>query len=306
MQAGTVPADVQRRGLLLVGGAAALWGTSGLTATVAYGRGVDPLAVSAWRMGLGAVALLAAFGLRSRREAGVEVVVIRALGRADRWRLGVAAAGLAGYQACYFIAVERAGVTIATLVALGLAPLLVAVGERLTTRRRTRWRTIAGLALALLGLVALVGAPAATGPQVGIGAVFAVGSALGYATLTLVGGGLGTRLGSERLTIAAFVGAAVLLVPFAATMGRLGIGGDLVVFGALVYLGVIPTAVAYRLFFTGLPAIRATQAAMLVLLEPLVATGLALVLLGERLTLLGWSGAGLLVVAVLLVIHARE
>ena len=37
-------------------------------------------------------------------------------------------AGLAVYQSAYFAAVATAGVSIATLVALGLAPLLVAVG----------------------------------------------------------------------------------------------------------------------------------------------------------------------------------
>jgi drug/metabolite transporter, DME family len=166
--------------------------------------------------------------------------------------------------------------------------------------------TTAGVALALVGLVALVGAPVAAGPQVAAGAGFAVGSALGYATMTLGGRGLGARVGAERLTIAAFGGAAALLIPLAAATTDLGIGADPVVLGALVYLAVVPTAVAYRMFFTGLPAIRAAQAAVLVLLEPMVATELALLLLGERLTLLGWSGATLLVAAVVLVTRTRR
>lgn len=297
---------LRRRGLALVGGAAVLWGTSGLTATVAYGRGVDPLTVSAWRMALGAVVLLIALQVRSRCEVATERVTIRALGRVELWRLVVVTVGLAGYQACYFVAVQRAGVTIATLITLGSAPLLVTVGERLITRRPSGRITTAGICLALIGLVALVGTPSAAGPQVLAGALFAGGSALGYATVTLVDGGLGTRLGAERLTIATFSGAAVLLVPLAAVTTGIGIEGDMVVLGALVYLGVVPTAVAYRLFFTGLPAIRATHAAVLVLLEPLVATGLAWLLLGERLGLSGWAGATLMVIAVVLVTHTRQ
>lgn len=296
---------LRRRGLALVGGAAVLWGTSGLTATVAYGRGVDPLTVSAWRMAVGALVLLVALQLRSRGEVDAERSTVRALGRVEAWRLVVVTVGLAGYQVCYFVAVQRAGVAIATLITLGSAPLLVTVGERLVTRRRTGRVTAAGICLAVLGLVALVGAPSAAGPDVIAGAMFAGGSALGYATVTLVGGSLGTRLGAERLTIATFAGAAVLLVPLAAVTVGLGIQGDVVVLGALVYLGVVPTAVAYRLFFTGLPAIRATHAAVLVLLEPLVATGLAWLLLGERLGLLGVAGALLMVAAVVLVTRAR-
>lgn len=174
-----------------------------------------------------------------------------------------------------FVAVERAGVAIATVITLRSAPMLVTVGERLITRGRTGRVTTAGIGLALIGLVTLVSAPAAAGPDVIVGAMFAGGSALGHATVTLVGGGLGTRLGAERLTIATFVGAAVLLVPLAAVTVGLGIEDGVVVLGALAYLGVVPTAVAYQLFFTGLPAIRATHAAALVLLEPLDATGLA-------------------------------
>src|SRR5690606_19433116 len=95
-----------RRGLLMVAAAAVLWGTSGLTATVAYDRGVHPLTVSSWRMALGALTLGLLLG-RRRPEAGLMSLGLD--------RLLLVGASLAGYQACYFLAVERAGVSIATL-----------------------------------------------------------------------------------------------------------------------------------------------------------------------------------------------
>jgi len=55
---------------------------------------------------------------------------------------------------------------------------------------------------------------------------------------------------------------------------------------------------AYALFFGGLRTTSAEVAAVLTLLEPLVATLLAVVLLGETLTALGWLGAVLLLAAV--------
>jgi drug/metabolite transporter, DME family len=287
------PAVSRRRGLLMVGAAAALWGTSGLTATVAYSRGVHPLTVSSWRMAIGAIAL--SLLLRRSRRTGVRPTL------ADGRRLVLIGASLGAYQACYFLAVQRAGVSIATLLTLGLAPVLVTIGERLLTRRPTAPATVAGIALAIAGLAALVGVPSGRSPDLLTGALLATGSAFGYATLTLAGGTLSTRLGAQRLTRLAFVIAAVLLVPVTATTVGLGLGPDPVVPLAMLYLGVVPTALAYRWFFAGLQRVPASVAAVLVLLEPLVATALAVPLLGERLTVLGWTGAGSMIVAVVLV-----
>lgn len=292
MRATTNPSTAHR-GLLMVAAAAMLWGTSGLTATVAYRRGIHPLTVSTWRMVLGGLALSPL--LR------VTTATPTRLSWSDGRRMTAISAGLAGYQAGYFMAVQRAGVTIATLITLGSAPVLVTLGERLITGRPTPRRTLAGLVLAVTGLVALVGLPAGDGVDVLVGAGFATGSAFGYAAVTLAGGTLSTRLGAQRMTVFAFVGAAVLLLPVTTMSVGVGLGGDAVVFAAMLYLGVLPTALAYRMFFSGLRHISASSAAVLVLLEPLVATALAIPLIGERLTPIGWAGAAMLVAAVLLV-----
>ncbi|WP_052665214.1 DMT family transporter [Nitriliruptor alkaliphilus] len=289
MRAGT-NLSTAHRGLLMVGAAAVLWGTSGLTATVAYSRGIHPLTVSSWRMALGAIALLPL--LRSAPTVAARPTW------ADARRLAVIGVGLAAYQACYFIAVQRAGVSIATLITLGSAPVLVICGERLLTGRRIAPASAAGIVMAIAGLVALVGLPAGGGDDVSVGAAFAALSALGYAAVTLAGGTLSTRMGAQRLTVFAFLVAAVLLLPVTVATVGIGLAGDPLVLAAMLYLGIVPTALAYRLFFTGLQRITASAAALLVLLEPLVATGLAVPLAGDRLTPVGWVGAAVLLLAV--------
>lgn len=292
----TLP-TVRRRGLLLVGAAAMLWGTSGLTATVAYDRGVHPFTVSSWRMALGAVALLPLLlrGGSGGREAGQ-----RLCGRELR-RLATVGIALGAYQACYFLAVQLAGVAIATLLTLGLAPVLVVLGERMITRRPTEPATLVGIVLALAGLAALVGMPSGETEGLLAGAALAIGSAVGYAVLTLAGGALSRRMDARRLTVLAFVIAAGVLLPITAATAGLGLGRDPVAWVAMLYLGILPTAVAYRLFFAGLERVTASSAAVLVLLEPLVATTLAVSLIGERLDFVGWLGAALLVGAVVVV-----
>jgi drug/metabolite transporter, DME family len=62
----------------------------------------------------------------------------------------------------------------------------------------------------------------------------------------------------------------------------------------LVYLGAVPTAVAYVVFGAGLRRVTATAAGVGTLLEPLTAAALGLLVFGERLGAAGWAGAALL------------
>ena len=52
----------------------------------------------------------------------------------------------------------------------------------------------------------------------------------------------------------------------------------------LLYLGAVPSALAYALFFTGLRTVPGAVASIVTLLEPLTATALATAFLGERLS----------------------
>ena len=70
----------------------------------------------------------------------------------------------------------------------------------------------------------------------------------------------------------------------------------------LLYLAVVPMALAYLAFGYGLRMLSAATATTLTLCEPLVATLLAIVVVGERLSPTGWAGfalvaSGLVIVA---------
>ncbi|MEV0430918.1 DMT family transporter [Micromonospora sp. NPDC050495] len=70
--------------------------------------------------------------------------------------------------------------------------------------------------------------------------------------------------------------------------------------GLLLLLGTAPSAVAYALYFRGLRTTPAGTAALIALLEPLVATLLATLFLGDRLNSIALVGAGLITTAILL------
>jgi DME family drug/metabolite transporter len=299
MSSPVLPA-ASRRGFLLVVLAALCWGTSGVSGTIIADRtDLGPLDIAWHRMAIGAVVLLIGTALARRRGAGTTP----ALTRGSVVRLVLVATGLAAYQLAYFAAVATAGVSIATLVALGLAPLLIALGATALGHGRPDRATVLALAAALVGLVLLVGISAGedAGTTVVLGALVAVGSAVGYAVVTLAGAGVPAGI---PVTLAGFAGGALLLTPVALMIG-LRSTTDPVALGVLLYLGAVPSALAYVMFFSGLRSVPGAVASIVTLLEPLTATALATAFLGERLSP-GALAGGLLVLAAVAGLYLRR
>lgn len=296
MHANVISRAAVRRGLGLVTTSAVLWGTVGVAGQLLYNTtDLSPLTVGFYRLLIAGILLVAVRAVTRRGR-------LFRITRADLPVVLLVGAGLAIYQVCYFAAVKAAGVSVATLVTLGLAPVLVAAGGAVFQREVPGRGVLVALASALAGLALLVGgmpsAPAGSGNAL-LGAALAVGSATGYAGVTLLSRTLVGRVEAQDLTMFGFSAGAVLLLPVAAVTG-LAVEPGLVSWGLLLYLGAVPSALAYGLFFTGLHTVTPTAAAILTLLEPLTAAALAAALFGERLGVPGLLGAGLLLAAVLL------
>lgn len=288
-----------RRGFLLVVVAGLCWGTTGVSSRIVSAHSdLSALDIAWYRMAVGAVVLIAARLLTTRRR-GPAVPLTRPLAA----RLALVAGGLAAYQLAYFAAVARAGVSVPTLVALGLAPLLVAVGGAVLGHDRPDRATAGAMAAALVGLVLLVGVSAGVGAGTAVllGALLAAGSALGYALVTLAGGGVPAGV---PVTVVSFTGGALLLTPVVLASG-LHVPADPVAIAVLLYLGLVPSAVAYGLFFTGIRSVPGPVASIVTLLEPLTATALATSLLGERLAPAALAG-GLLVLGAVAALYLHR
>lgn len=306
------------RGPLLVVLAAVCWGTGGLAGSVLGDvSGLSPLAVATYRLLVAAVVLFGLHALRGELGRVARAVGALARRRADAARVLGVGAGLALFQVCYFLAVQAVGVAVATMLTLGLAPVLVTLGGALLLGERVGTRLTVVLPVALVGLVLLVGGGAGGGVVGGVGGVEGVGvgvgvggdgrtllgaafatvSAIGYAAVTLLGRSLSGRVASEHVTSLGFVVAALVALPGGLVVGMTApLRAETI--GLVLYLGVVPTAVAYGLFFTGLRGTRSGSASVLTLVEPLTATVLSVALIGERLAAWQWVGAGLLAASV--------
>lgn len=289
-----------RLGLLQVCAAGVLWGTGGLVVTVLHERdGVSAMTVSAWRMTIAAIALIGfvlvagRFGsaCRTFREHPALAIVI--------------GAGTAAYQGLYFVSVLMTGVTVATVVSLGLAPVLAAAWEHARAGTRPGRRDLVVLASALLGLIliSVTGHHGSAAPddRPVLGLVLAVAAGATYAATTVLGHTLAQQVDPVVLTTCATTAGAVLLLPFlvlAAAQGEPVAVTSPTSLALLLYLGVATMALAYGLLYAGLRTTSGSAATVATLVEPISAAALAAALLGERLSAIAVVGAVLILAAV--------
>lgn len=273
--------------------AAICFGTTGTAQALGPG-GIDPAGVGAARIAIGG-ALLVAVALAMRGGSG------------RRWARGPVLAGAAGvavYQVAFFAAVDDTGVAVGTIVALGSAPTLTGLFEWGLERRAPQRRWVAATALACAGVALLaLGGGGDAGVSVP-GVALAVLAGAAYAAYTLAAKRLLTAgHAPEQVMAAAFGLGALALAPVLVLSGP----GWLATRDGLalaLFLGVVPTAVAYLLFARGLRRLSAAETSTLTLAEPLTAGLLGAAVLGERVTGAGAAGAGL-VLAGLLVLALR-
>lgn len=288
------PTSASTSGLLLVAAAAALWGTIGLFFKALLGYGLTPLSLAFLRALLTFVILLGGLGV-------LHPARLRLARRDIPYFLLFGAISVGVFYVVYIVAVDLTSVATAAVL-LYTAPAWVTLlawrlyGEPLGARQ------LVALGLAFAGCALVAGAydPAqlrvnAVGVLAGLAAgltyalysIFSVPALRRYSSWTVVTWAVGC--GALALTpLVLFQEAAAfapILTPSAAWLWLLGLA-----------LG--PTVGALVLYTTGLQSVPAGVASVTATLEPVVATLLAVIVLGERLTPPQLLGGALIVGAV--------
>ena len=248
--------------------AALLFGTSGVAVQL-LAPGLPAATTAGWRVVLGEAVLV---GLSAAR------------GHAPwryprRWRVTVTGAlAFLVFQLGFFLSVSLSGVATATIITIGTGPIVAGLLDRVRrgTPLRRRWWTRVGVAL--LGIALTTGAGAVTLNPAGwasamiAGCCFPLfGSAIGdlavdRPALTAAAAVFGTAI-IPATVLLAFVGSNPAATPGTIT--------------AVLYLGVVTTAIAYALWSAGLAHLTLSDTVTLTVLEPVAATILAIAILGE-------------------------
>lgn len=272
------------RGTVLIVLASVCFSTSGPLVKPTMDAGLSPQQVASFRIAVAAVLLLAFVGLTRPRLLRVR--------RGDLPLLfGYGLVGVAAVQLLYFAAVSRIPIGVAMLLEF-TSPVLVSLWVRFVRRVVLPARMWIGTALTLLGLAMI--AEVWEGLRLdALGLLFGVGAALCAATYFLVGErAVGAVHPIGLVTWGMVIGAAVT----GTTAAPWSLPGDVLATGTtfggmhvpvwalLVTCAVLSTAVAYLLSINAMRFLPANVISVLAVCEPITATLLAWLMLGQTLT----------------------
>jgi DME family drug/metabolite transporter len=282
--------------------AALLFGTTG-TSQALGPDGTTPLSIGVMRMVIGGTGLaVIAFALaaRHRRRGGVDAAARPRLTLTPLSLMVLTGACLALYQPLFFLGTERNGVAVGTVVALGSAPILAGLLEWALTRRlpTATWMLATGLATVGVVLLGFGGEAGAGGSAAGTDPVGLLGSIGAGASFAVIANAQRRLLdaGWDPFTVVGAMGASsaaisAVALPFV-DVSWLQTPAGLIM---ALWLGLGTISIAYVMFTWGLSGLTAATAATLTLGEPVTASILGIVVLGERLSTLAIVGLVVLV-----------
>lgn len=277
------------RGASQVAAAAVLWGTWSLFLRPTELPGIATAPVILFVMGASALALVRLEGAPARwdRKAAGLLVLYAVL---DAINVGT-----------FFAAMEVTTVAVAVLTHC-TAPVLVALLAPHVEGTRVRGSLPAAL-VALSGLALLLRPFERVQGSVALGAALGLTSALAYAALVFAVQPLAARIGIGRATSFHAMLAALFVLPFAAPHLPAVEARDL----ALLALGgLLPGTLSAFLFLDGLRRIGPARAAVLTLLEPMIAVLVGWLVWGEPLAAVGALGAAMVLGAALWVARGER
>lgn len=254
-----------------------------------------------WRYVVATAALLAA-----------ALVVERGLPRlsAKQW-VGVFVLGALGVTVtnlCFMYGLQTVSAARASLI-FALIPAATLLGGRVFLHEPLTGARILGIATALLGVAVELGGGNPLrlfAGRAGVGEVALFGCVLAWSAYTLLSKKiLGEGVSSlAATTYAALTGTLLLVATGVATHDLSFPAASLRVWGAIAFLGLFSTALAYVWFFEGVRILGPARTAVFINLVPVVAITLGVLILGERLELSMVAGAVLVVSGVFIINRA--
>src|SRR5829696_4298783 len=295
-------------GYLMVMSAALLFAVNGTVSKVVLQSGISPLELTQVRA-TGAFVGFALVLAVMRRES------LRLRRRELPYLIVFGIAGVALVQWLYFVSIGRLPIGIALLIEY-IAPILIAIWAWAVFKERIRRRIWAALVLAVVGLV-VVEVWAGVSLD-GLGVLAALAAALAYAVYVLMAERAVKRRDPASLTAYGFLFAALFwagvrplwrfpggqLDDSVSLLGHLE-RFSLPVWLLLLYVVVAGTMITFLLVAAALRHISATRVGIVAMLEPVAASAVAFLWLGESFGTAQLLGGAIVLAGILLAQTAR-
>ncbi|WP_411913239.1 DMT family transporter [Vibrio sp. 1731] len=276
--------------------ASTLWGTTGTAASLA--PDVSALAIGAFSMGIGGF-MQACLSAKSLKRDFRKVVH-------KKKTLLISIIALATYPLAFYSSMRFAGVAIGTVVSISTAPFFSALLECLFSRNQTitkRW--MMSFAIGVIGITLLLASESSANSLFDQdmkhwGVLLGLLAGLTYAIYSWgVKAMIDHGIESQTAMGSVFGIGGVLLLP------TLFITGDNLFASStnttvMLYMALIPMGLGYVAFGFGLRFVTASGASILTLFEPVIAAALAVAIVGEEISFIGWVGITLTLVCLFL------
>ncbi len=272
-----------------------MWGSSFLFNELAL-EGFAPMTIVTLRVGIAAAVMLVLFGDRAGR-----------LGDLWRHRYRMAGFGMFGCAlpfACYSFGQQYVDSSLAAVIN-SLMPLFTYLCAVVAGQERLGAMRLVGICLGLAGIVALLGPNAGDDPARVFGGLLCLLAAASYAVNTVLIKRHASDIHHASLAVGMVCWATILSVP--AMLALEGVPdaspGATALLG-VCGLGLVGTALAFRIFTKLIEEQGATNASIAVLIVPFNAVALGILVLGE--TVDAWFVAGAALILTSLVLMDRN
>lgn len=209
--------------------------------------------------------------------------------------------GIAVNQICFLIGLSLTSASHASLV-IGLTPFMVLFLAWLRGHETFTWKRAAGLSVAVLGM-ALLQKPSPSAQTASLmGDLLILGAGLSFAIYTVFGKELANTHGGMAVIAVSYLAGSVALLPvtlfFASRFDFTQVSAG--AWWAFGYMTIVSSVLCYIGWAYALKRLSASRLSAFSYLQPLVATLLALPLLGEPITATLVGGGGLIMAGVFL------
>lgn len=212
---------------------------------------------------------------------------------------------IAGYGALWFgvynVALNLAEQTVdagtASMI-VNIGPLLIAVGSVLVLGERLHRPLVFGLVIAFVGVLLIGFANGASAAHLGWGVVAALAAAVTSAVAVLFQKKALVRIPVAQATFTGAVAGVILCLPFAGDLVRDTAEADPGAIAGVVYLGLVPTAVAFSTWGYALKRVPAAQLGVTTYIVPPLVIVAGLLFFGEAPAVAAVVGGALCLVGV--------
>jgi drug/metabolite transporter (DMT)-like permease len=263
--------------------------------------GAGPLAVSASRLTIAAIALLALAAIRRPAQSNKP-------SRRERAIFALAGLALAIHFAAWIWSLQYTSVAISTLL-VATTPIWTAAYDALARGLRLSALAFFSFAAAAAGLVMVVGFSIAPPPVPGhavLGAALAVAGAIGIAAYFILIREVRASFGTRAIVTQTYTWAAIILIAAAVAAHQPPPPlGDTAAWGGILAMALLSQLLGHTAMNSALRWFSASAVAFTTLVEPIVAALLALAIFGERLSAIAVAG-GLLVLGAIAIFIREE